>query len=215
MMKYFLLFPFLFCLSAFSDKPFYTEFSWDCETRQRLWVLRNPDERTISTFSTHKLLFYLGINSFKLVMDCARILNSDNQPDSEKQIACLNNLLTDQSYDFIDLQDRIILSYMRDNFQSLGGVLIAYNNEKDKCKQYYSYGSLGFCIPFTGKECLDRQATIRVYEKHVIENVKNAMGGRTGLNLPGTCVIRQFLTPQGKLTEEVLWNRSFGCPRKR
>ena len=212
MTKYFLLLSFLFCFSAFPD----TEFSEDCKTRKQSWRMsdnsaKNPSEWT---YSTHELLFFLDTYSLNLVLGCAKILNPDKQPDSEKQMACLNDLLTDQSYD-LNLQDRTVLSYMRDNFQSLGGILVAYNNEKDKCKKYYSYGSPGFCIPFTGRECLDRNATVRVYKEFVTVNVKNAMGGRTGLNLPGTCVIRQFLTPQGELTEEVLRNESLNCPHKR
>lgn len=209
MIKYLFLLLFLFCFSAFSD----TEFHEDCETKKRLYLLSENSLRNSSewTISTHRLLFYLTDYSFNLVLDCARILNPDKQPDSEKQMVCLNDLLMNQSYDLDSRQDRIILSYMRDNFQSLGGILVAYNNEKERCEKYYAYGSLGFCIPFTGEKCLDREATIGVYKQFVTVNVKNAMGGRTGLNLPGTCVIRQFLTPQGELMEEVLRNESLNC----
>ena len=211
-LKYLLLFPScLLCFSAFPNLKM--EFSWDCKTRQKLYVLRNLNASEW-TLSTHESLFFLDNYSFNLVLDCAGILNSDKQPDPEKQMTCLNNLLTDQSYNF-DLQDRTVLSYMRDNFQSLGGVLTAYNNEKDRCEKYYSYDSPGFCIPFTGEECLDRKATVGVYTEFVTVNAKNAMGGRTGLNLPGTCVIRQFLTYQGELMEEVLWNESLNCPHTR
>ena len=209
MIKYLLFGLYLFCFSAFPD----TEFSWDCETRKGHWQMsdnskRNPDKWT---YSTHELLFFLEDYSFNLVLDCARILNSDKQPDREKQMTCLNDLLIDPSYDFNPM-DRTILSHIRDNFQSLGGVLTAYNNEKDNCERYYSFGSLGFCIPFTGKKCLDREATIRIYEKYVTVNVKNAAGGRSGLNLPGICTMRQFLTPQGEQMEEALWNTSINCP---
>ena len=84
---------------------------------------------------------------------------------------------------------------MKDNLTSLRGVFIAYDEEKRHCNKYYSYGGLGFCIPYTGRECW---------------NNRGAIGERAVIDGYGAfCKMEMFITPRGMVRERLI--EGFNC----
>ena len=68
----------------------------------------------------------------------------------------------------------------------------------EKQRRYHSYSSPGFCVPYTGRECLDYgygYGTIAIHSK--IGN-----GG-------AYCKVRQYLTARGRVRQELV--EGFNC----
>lgn len=155
----------------------------DCSTKRTdITPLR---EENLNQMTPWALVMSLEPESLKLLINvCGK------KTEASQQKSCLNDVLSDNSFRFTD-EDRIILSHINNNFDSLKGILWKYEQEVNRCKRYYyTYNSKGFCVPYTGKKCLDNRATI---------------GYRSGIGGPRQCEYfreRVFLTPKGEIKTE-------------
>ena len=166
--------------------PYSKKTVFDSNCSQRIMYIK--PKKDLSQMTTHEMTLALSNYASEI------ILNFCKKPDANEHIPCLKNLLSDTSFDFNDI-DKWILSYMKHNFESLRGVFIAYDQEKERCNKYYAYGGLGFCIRHTGRECWDNQGTI---------------GRKTIIGEGGAfCEIEEFITPRGVIKERLIGG--FAC----
>ena len=79
----------------------------------------------------------------------------------EEQMACLKDLSSESSFELDEISQKILL-HIGESFTSLDEFTAIYDKEKKNCLEYYSYGGMGYCIRYTGRECWDEKATVAV-----------------------------------------------------
>ena len=170
--------------SAYLDQQTYFWFDVTCS--EKLWrkkPLKDPGKMT-----TRDMMLALQDDTIKIVASC-------RSREPAEHTTCLDDLLSDNSIDVFNNIDRKILSYMATRFRSLRDFFMAYDLEKSRCHHYYSYEGLGFCIPYTGRECMD---------------VQGVLGRKTVIGEGGSfCEIEEFLNRRGIAEERLI--RGFDC----
>ena len=140
----------LLCSHTFSQGLFEGP---DCNTRTSKITLK-ADLRESTVLS---LMLALDQDTVKNIIDfCGR---SHTAP--EEQMICVKGLSAESSSEPEEISQKV-LTYIAENFISLDEFLLTYDKEQKECLEYYSYGGLGYCIPYTGRECWDEKATVAI-----------------------------------------------------